>query len=120
MNAAKARLPYSPAVSYAFIVPVLAQIARKVGYALALHGSMTNDLDLVAIPWIDEAGSPEDLLAALDAAIGWTKDGSASGPERKPHSRLAWIIPLQCGAYIDLSVMPRMKTILPDQAMDGE
>jgi hypothetical protein len=96
------------AVPYAFIVPVLAEVARGVGYALALHGSMTNDLDLVAVPWTDDAGTPEDLVDALGAAIRWTREGDAFGPEHKPHGRIAWKIPLLAGASIDLSVMPRI------------
>ena len=107
MGKATPRLSYSPAVPYAFIVPVLAEVARGVGYALALHGSMTNDLDLVAVPWTDDAGTPEDLVDALGAAIRWTREGDAFGPERKPHGRIAWKIPLLAGASIDLSVMPR-------------
>lgn len=57
--------PPSPAAVYAHLYPSLVVDARELGYALALHGSMARDLDLVAIPWTDDAASaraqPADL-----------------------------------------------------------
>lgn len=100
--------PPSLAPAYAFIVPQLVEVARGMGYALALHGSMTRDLDLVACPWTEDAVPAEDLAAAIDAGVRWTTTGIMTGPEAKPHGRQAWCIPLMAGAYIDLSVMPRV------------
>lgn len=97
------------APAYCFIVPLLTAAAQRCGYALALHGSMTRDLDLVAVPWVAEAVGPEALVEALQAAVGFTSC-RAVGPEDKPHGRLAWCIPLNGGAYIDLSVLQRGPT----------
>ena len=100
------------APTYAFLYPVLAELANKRGYALALHGSLQRDLDVVALPWSDEASSPEDLAEdfLLYAEIYGMKlgdDHPNRKPAIKPHGRLAWTIPLWAGAYIDLSVMPK-------------
>ncbi|HKB93311.1 MAG TPA: hypothetical protein VKC62_03635, partial [Gaiellaceae bacterium] len=57
--------PPSLAAVYCYLVPILAEVAREHGYALAVHGTMARDLDLVAIPWIDAAGSPSELAGAL-------------------------------------------------------
>jgi hypothetical protein len=98
-------------VGYAYLIPLLTTAARTVGYAIAVHGSMRNDLDVVAIPWTDEAASPEELLTALLAGMGWATEHPdrprSDGPEAKPHGRVAWTIPLGAGTAIDLSVMPR-------------
>ena len=37
----------SNATAYALLVPALMKAGREVGYALAVHGSMARDLDLV-------------------------------------------------------------------------
>tara|TARA_R110002050_G_scaffold69003_2_gene149419 strand:+ start:380 stop:808 length:429 start_codon:yes stop_codon:yes gene_type:complete len=48
----------------------LAEIARKHGYALAIHGSVLSDLDLVAVPWTEKAVSAEELRDVLMKHIG--------------------------------------------------
>lgn len=102
--------PPSLAVGYVCLFPILAEAAQSVGYALALHGSVARDLDVVAIPWIDSAVDAETLVAAITRACDGYRLESVCGresPTRKPHGRLAWSILLEGGVMIDLSVMPR-------------
>jgi len=40
----------------------LKQIAERYGYNLVIHGSLDRDLDLVAIPWIDDPCSEQDMI----------------------------------------------------------
>ncbi len=40
------------------IYPQLVEEARRHGYALAPHGSLQRDLDLIAVPWSEEAAAP--------------------------------------------------------------
>jgi len=96
----------SPAPLYATILPVLTETARGLGYALAVHGTLSRDLDLIAVPWVDDAAPPEELVQALAARVAWTRDDGMliQGPERKPYGRLAWTIPLCGDAFVDLSV----------------
>lgn len=110
----------SNAVAYALLIPSLMEAAREVGYAIAVHGSMARDLDLVAIPWTENAVSAERLMLHLIAASdGRLRNGGrklpdgtwetvhASEPTKKPHGRLAWSIHIgHAGMYIDISVMP--------------
>lgn len=108
--------PVAPAAFYATLIPYLREIALKNGYALAIHGSMQRDIDLVAIPWVKGAEEPEVLIASLKKAIGghdvnrlhWVKN-----PEKKPHGRIAWSFYFNeqdakrgTGPYLDISVMP--------------
>lgn len=111
----------SPAPSFAMLLPKLMEAGREVGYAIAVHGSMARDLDVIAIPWTEDAVSAERLVmhvvAAMDGRLrnGATRneDGTwthapASVPTSKPHGRMAWTIHIgHDGLYIDLSVMPR-------------
>lgn len=60
--------------------------ARAQGYSVGLHGSMRRDCDLIAAPWIEEAASAEDLIAALCAALNARQVGEI---ERKPLGRVA-------------------------------
>jgi hypothetical protein len=114
----------------------LCDVARKHGYALAIHGTVTTDLDLIAVPWVPEALPPEMLKEALMAHIGAcgyedllrrqlngnealvqqlvARDEAArkevrapNGGTIKPHGRLAWNLYLEAGAKVDLSILPR-------------
>lgn len=97
---------------YVMAYTKLERIAWRHGYALALHGSMARDLDLVAIPWTEDAGSPEKLIEAFRRFIVTKADvnlkvGKAT---QKPHGRQAYVLPVgHDGHYIDLSIMPRQK-----------
>lgn len=89
---------------YQDILPILRLMARSHGYALALHGSGQRDLDLIAVPWTDDAKEAEALVEALAFCIHAQAD---QPPTEKPHGRRAWIIQLGGGLYLDLSVLPR-------------
>jgi hypothetical protein len=112
------------APAYAWIYPQLAKVAREHGYALAIHGSCNRDLDLVAVPWTDDAAEPSVLIEAIRGRIdgvivptgthGGRWDGTkfvdaiVENPSQKPHGRLAWNIHFtSCEFYLDVSVMPR-------------
>lgn len=101
----------SRAPAYACLYHGLAEIARKHGYALAIHGSLQKDLDLVAIPWIEDAAEIDILVEVLrkhcEACIEIIP-GDVN-PELKPHGRIAWSLYMEHGAKVDLSVMPMKK-----------
>jgi hypothetical protein len=80
-------------------------VAREFGYSIALHGSMKRDVDLVAIPWVEDAADPDLLVSHLCGALDARR---LTGWEKKPNGRIA--INLQINGWfkmIDLSVMPR-------------
>ena len=99
------------------IYPQLAEEARRHGYALALHGSLQRDLDLIAVPWREDAAQPVDLVRALGEIFDIVPNHPIDRPEKKPHGRLSWSLPLWWGAYLDLSVMPREET--PNAKVSG-
>ena len=94
---------------YARLLPRLQLIGWQLGYTLAVHGSLSRDLDIVAAPWIEAAAPAEHLVQALADEMGegaWYRQ-----PSSKPHGRRAWSIHFgtfrNAHLYIDLSVMPR-------------
>jgi hypothetical protein len=100
------------AKAYAATIHELRAVARSLGYALTVHGSIKRDIDLVAIPWVEEASAPEVLAEALRAEteriIGFAVFGcDGEFPRPKPHGRMCWTIHFN-GTYIDLSVVSRL------------
>lgn len=101
-------------VAYLVVLGRMADVARQLGYTLAIHGSMQRDCDVVAVPWTGEAVSQRELAEALiDVSGGFLDPLEADDeyfrrgcPGGKPHGRLCWSIHLGGGPYIDLSVMP--------------
>lgn len=107
------------------VLPPLRAVAKAKGYALATHGSMARDIDLVAVPWREHDVAPAfDLVEAIRAeaervtghTVVWFNDERANPydytrrqPEPKPHGRLGWSIHITgTRCYLDLSVMPTM------------
>lgn len=98
--------PCYAAVYSAAMYPELVGLAKARGYALAVHGSLRRDFDLIAIPWIDEAASPEDLVSDIVRTFAGNVIGESTV---KPHGRTAWTISIGFGhCALDLSFMPRV------------
>lgn len=91
-------------VMYATYFGIFKEIAEKHGYALALHGSMVRDLDLIAIPWVETPTSPDALIHDLCKAIGYLEPKKPV-PEIRPHGRISYAISTGGGGYLDISVM---------------
>jgi hypothetical protein len=103
-----------PAVGYVAYFSAMARVAESCGYALALHGSLNRDLDLIAVPWTAHCLDADDLVAALVRHV----DGLLHVPETdggqwspRPHGRRAVVLLLTGGGYVDLSVMPRQEPV---------
>lgn len=95
------------AVFYTVLYPQFRQVALNLGYTLALHGSMASDMDLVAIPWIENVASELDLVQAISNCIGDTvwKGHHFKDPTQRPHNRVTYTLSIFSDWYIDLSIM---------------
>lgn len=98
--------PKARPVAYVCHLPRLATVAREHGYALAVHGSLQRDMDLIAVPWSEVAADPEELVMAICRSAGGFMLPTETAT-LKPHGRKAWIIHLGAGLYIDLSITPK-------------
>lgn len=103
MSDKKASKSFAP--FYACFLAPMVEVAREHGYAMAVHGSMNRDLDLVCVPWVDDASDPETLIDALQKRTGGHIPEGC--PELKPHGRLAWSLAMGGAPFFDISVMPK-------------
>ena len=79
---------------YTSILAKLRTVAMAHGYALTVHGSLERDLDVVAIPWVEEYCTPDELAHHLAiAACGIAREGAYDW-EQKPGGRIATCIPI--------------------------
>ena len=94
-------------IMYTTYYGIMKEICEKHGYALALHGSMLRDLDLIMVPWIDKPDPAELVFHEFRKKIGYlVPDGALpySSKVDKPHGRIAYAIPSGSGGYLDISV----------------
>lgn len=103
--------PANNAPIYACVYAGFAEIAREHGYALAVHGSLASDFDMVCVPWVTKAADPEAVVAAILAKYAIHRcDGD---PEIKHHGRIAYTLYFKFGdVRLDLSFMPRSPALV--------
>ena len=108
---------------YSYCYESLKEIAKEYGYNLVLHGSMNRDLDLIAIPWVDEPKDEVDMLIAFQEylcgfkTINATKDTFCFSV--LPGGRNSYVISMnRVGKwnnyideqyYVDISITPLIK-----------
>lgn len=94
---------YSP-VYAAALYPDLCRIFQENRYALAVHGSLARDFDLIAVPWAEEVSDADALIAHICSVYTIYVVGD---PEERNHGRIAYTISVGFGeCAIDLSFMP--------------
>lgn len=94
-------------------LPAIREAARECGYAIGVHGSERRDFDLIAVPWVEQFASPDDLAAAVMLAACGMKMEQCRW-KQKPNGRIAVSLPVCWPEWesdalslgmIDLSVM---------------
>lgn len=95
------------------ILEPIRTVARDAGYAILVHGSLSRDIDLVAIPWVETHVMPADFLVTRIAAVVASISGRCNAKDEwtaKPHGRCAKTLIVWGERFghieIDLSVMP--------------
>lgn len=85
---------------YAFYFDYIKEIGLKYGYNIVLHGSINRDLDLIAIPWVENIGNRELMIDEIAELIGGNvmmQDRSVNDEigvrfSEMPHGRVIYII----------------------------
>lgn len=90
------------------LYPKLAEVFREHGYALAVHGSIGTDFDLIAVPWTDVAAHPQHVVETILKKFAFEKIPEQEVGSPKPHSRIAYKLHLSFGdCALDISFTPR-------------
>lgn len=95
-------------------LPQIREAARFQGYAVAVHGSLKRDIDLIAVAWTDQAKPADDLVKAVCGAVGGVLGNCFRLTElsEKPHGRLTCtLVHPGFAGEIDLSVIPPRATL---------
>lgn len=95
------------------ILPSVRVAAQHKGYAIAVHGSLKRDIDLVAIAWTEDAASADELIMAVQGAVGafLGRCVRLGDVKAKPHGRLACtLVHPGFAGEIDLSIIPPRAT----------
>lgn len=91
----------------AALYPGLARICVDNGYALAVHGSLARDFDLIAIPWTDEVSTPDKVLDEITTKYSVRLIGEVG---QKKHGRTAYTLSIGFGdCSLDFSFMPTVQ-----------
>ena len=83
------------------------KVAIECGWAVALHGSLVSDMDIMAMPWTDDATTFEGLVRNISKLF----DGNPMSElysisyNEKPHGRIVATIPIWSDFYLDISTI---------------
>jgi len=84
----------------------LAEIARRHGYALAVHGSLARDFDSICVPWTEKVSCPSTVVVSMESEFAVKRIGL---PSLKQHGREVWTLSIGFGeCFFDLSFMPQI------------
>jgi hypothetical protein len=89
---------------YAYYFLTLKEIAKDYGYNLVLHGSLNRDLDLIAIPWVEDPKPELELIHALSMHLTGYKaypghEDQIYMHKKLPGGRHGYVINLNRGGY---------------------
>ena len=92
------------AAFYAAMWDDIRQCAMDCGWAVALHGSLSSDMDIMAMPWVSNAVCFIDLVKNISQLFSGnhiTYPVITYG--EKPHNRVVATIPIYADFYLDIS-----------------
>ena len=95
------------AAFYAAMWDDIRQCAMDHGWAVALHGSLNADMDIMAMPWILGACSFQELTIHIVSLFNGNSMSEAFTItyDQKPYGRIVATIPIWADFYIDISSM---------------
>ena len=100
------KLKDNNATFWVFRLPELRKIAAECGWAIAIHGSLVHDLDLMAMPWIENHTTADELAQRFTDINEpkWRRPYEKSKPGDKPNGRIVYTI-FMGDTYIDMNVI---------------
>ena len=92
---------------YAAMWDDIRECAMDCGWAVALHGSLRSDMDIMAMPWTEDAIKFTDMIdkiVELFDGNNLSKNFLITYAE-KPHKRIVATIPIWADFYLDISAI---------------
>lgn len=95
------------AAFYACMWDDIRQCAMDNGWAVALHGSLNSDMDIMAMPWVEETISFEELTKEISELFvgNFISENYVITYDEKPHNRIVATIPIFADFYLDISAI---------------
>lgn len=96
---------------YASMYEDIRKCAMDLGWAVALHGSLASDMDVMAMPWTDTATNFETLVVAIVSLFDKNEMVHHRSIDyfSKPHGRTVATIPIWEDFYLDISTIDTRK-----------
>jgi hypothetical protein len=100
---------YGKAIFYATIYEDLKRVAKECGWAVALHGSLNNDMDIMAMPWVEGAEPVEELIKGISDLFVDNPFHHMNGEpyKNKPNGRVVYTIHIFKDFYLDINIIQR-------------
>lgn len=98
------------AVFYAAMWDDLRKAALEKGWALGLHGSLASDMDIMAMPWTEEAVNALEMILALKKCFDKPKRINLIISEDKPNNRVVYTLSIWADFYLDINVIQSKTT----------
>jgi len=100
------------AAFYASIWPDLRDAAMDCGWALGLHGSLSKDMDIMAMPWVEGAKPVEEMIKALSGCFTESRFAEQHLVPKtgKPNGRVVYTMSIWADFYLDINIISREVT----------
>lgn len=95
------------AAFYACMWGDLRKAALDCGWALGLHGSLNSDMDIMAMPWTEDAKTADEMVFALSRCFTGNPFASdyATNRSGKPNGRTVYTMTIWGNFYLDINVI---------------
>lgn len=96
------------AVFYAAMWNDFRQTAMDCGWALGLHGSLNSDMDIMAMPWVEDAVPADEMVERLQDCFGFSRPMPCMVDKTsKPNGRVVYTVCIFGDFYLDINVIDR-------------
>ena len=111
---------WMPAMYVAYF-GMIEEVMNEHGYALCIHGSVTRDFDLVAIPFEEKIAPHKLVLDRIREIVGLAEtDALFDVVGMEPHGRTCYTIPCGGGGYFDISFTPTLDQLRELERRESE
>lgn len=95
------------AVFYACMWEDLKNAALNCGWALGLHGSLNSDMDIIAMPWVEEAIKPQEMIKELCKCFTDNEElyKDLIITLDKPNNRVVYTLSIWADFYLDINII---------------